>query len=305
MQQVTLQSNGLSHPALRMGDGKNLALLLHGFPDSPRTWSRIMPKLAAAGYTCIAPYMRGYSQMNTPENLLGRRNGTVQIADLAADAVGLIEAAGFDKALVVGHDWGAIAGYAAANLAPEKVSALVTLSVPHLRIFLSNLWKNPTQILQSWYIMFFQLRFDIPEARMQREDFNFIDQLWKRWSPELTPDQEILTSVKQILSDPQLLGNTLAYYRGLMTPAISEMQTYNRSRELSFQNLTIPTLTITGSGDGCILPEMFDGMQMACDSEFTLRILPQVGHFLTLESHARIVQEIFRFTEANEMLKTG
>ncbi len=305
MQQITLTANGLSHPALKQGEGKRLALLLHGFPDTPRTWNRLMPRLAAAGYTCIAPYLRGYTQMNTPRELQENPMATIQVADLAADAVAMVEAAGFKDALLIGHDWGAITAYAAANLAPEKFSCLVTLSVPHLKVFLSNLWKNPSQILQSWYILFFQLRFGIPEARVARDNFAFIENLWSKWSPGATLDADALTAVKNAFGDEQILKNALAYYRGLMSPFVSELALYNRSRELSLAPVQIPTLTLTGSGDGCILPEMFEGMHAEIASEFTLRILPQVGHFLTMESDERIAQEIFKFTENEDRRKTG
>ncbi|GAB4434123.1 MAG: alpha/beta hydrolase [Turneriella sp.] len=297
MQQITLTANGLSHPALKLGDGKRLALLLHGFPDSPRTWSKLMPRLAAQGYTCIAPYMRGYSQKNTPADLLSEKSATVQIADLAADAAAMVEAAGFSQALLVGHDWGAITAYAAANLAPQKFHALVTLSVPHLRIFLGNLWKNPQQFLQSWYILFFQIRLSIPERRVQKDNFAFIEELWRRWSPDLPISNEALAHVKEIFSDPQLLHNALAYYRGMLTPALGELAKWNQSRELSFADVKIPTLTLTGSSDGCIVPEMFEGMHTAIQNEFILRILPTAGHFLTFESDERIATEISRFTE--------
>ena len=305
MQQITLTANGLSHPALKLGEGGRLALLLHGFPDTPRTWHRLMPRLAAEGYTCIAPWLRGYTQMNTPRELLDNSAATVQVADLAADAAALVEAAGFKNALLIGHDWGAITAYAAANLAPEKFSALVTLSVPHLKVFLSNLWKNPQQLLQSWYILFFQLRLGIPEARLTQNNFEFVAELWQKWSPGATLDAEALNAVKSAFADKQILHNALAYYRGLLSPFVTELSQYNRSRELSFANIKIPTLTLTGSRDGCILPEMFETMHSAIDNEFTLRILPQVGHFLTMESDERIAMEIGKFTEAEYRRKTG
>lgn len=297
-----LTANGLTHPALKLGDGKRLALLLHGFPDSPHTWVRLMPRLAAQGYTCIAPYLRGYTRENTPRALVENKNATVQIADLAADAAALVDAAGFEKALLIGHDWGAITAYAAAALAPEKFSGLVTLSVPHLKTLIANLWKNPRQFAQSWYILFFQLRFGIPEARLARDNFALVDELWQTWSPSLAGDaalrmhnESALAAVKEIFSDAQMMHNALAYYRGLLTPTVTELTIYNRSRALSFAPITLPTLTFAGARDGCIMPEMFEGMHAAVHNEFTLRILPLVGHFLTLESDERIAEEILRF----------
>jgi len=261
-----------------------------------------MPRLAAEGYTCIAPYLRGYTRENTPRALTENKNATVQIADLAADTVALVNATGFDKALLIGHDWGAITAYAATALAPEKFSGLVTLSVPHLKTLLSNLWKNPRQFAQSWYILFFQLRFGIPEARLARDNFALVDELWQTWSPSLAGDatlrmhsESALAAVKEIFSESQLLHNALAYYRGLLTPPVTDFAAYKRSRELAFAPITLPTLTLAGARDGCIMPEMFEGMQAEVHNDFVLRILPLVGHFLPLESAERIAEEILRF----------
>jgi len=302
MQQINLSANGLVHPALKMGSGNRLALLLHGFPDTPRTWSKIMPRLAAQGYTVIAPYMRGYTQMNTPAPLLKSAFATIQIADLAEDASALVDAAGFKEAVLVGHDWGAITAYAAANLAPQKFTHLVTLSVPHLKTFLLNLVKNPQQFLQSWYILFFQLRLGIPESQVSKNNLDFIDMLWKKWSPSLEGG-EALAAAKEALGDRQILKNALAYYRGMLSPNVAELARYNKSRALSFANIKIPTLTIAGSADGCILPDMFEQMHSAIDNEFVIRILPLAGHFLTLESDERIVKEIVKFTETYAEVK--
>lgn len=305
MEQITLTANGLTHPALSLGNGKKLALLVHGFPDSPATWSKLMPQLADQGYTCIAPYLRGYSELNTPREMLENDAATIQIADVAEDICGLVSAAGFQNALLVGHDWGAICAYAAANLEPHKFSTVVTLSVPHLRVFLSNLWKNPAQLAASWYILFFQLRFGIPESRIERDSFDFIEMLWSKWSPGALLDQSALDAVKKIFANRQLLHNALAYYRGMLTPPFQDLMKYNRSRELSFADVTVPLLTLTGSADGCILPEMFEGQHTACGPDFLLRILPQVGHFLTMESDTRIAEEIFKFTKNLAEAKHG
>lgn len=301
MEEITLTANGLTHPALKLGNGNKLALLIHGFPDSPYTWRGIMPRLAEAGYTCIAPFLRGYSEQNTPREMFENEAATIQIADVAHDIVAMVDAAGFRNALLVGHDWGAIAAYAAANLEPQKITAVVTLSVPHLKILLSNLWKNPAQFMASWYILFFQLRFGIPESRVSRDRLDFIEMLWSRWSPEAASAagySETLEAAKTLLSAPQILHNALSYYRGLLTPALADLARWNESRRLSFANVRVPLLTMTGSGDGCILPEMFDGMHAAAESDFTLRILPQVGHFLTLESDERIADEILKMAKS-------
>ena len=54
-----VRANGIDFAYLEQGEGP-LVLLLHGFPDNARTWSHQMPRLAAAGFRVVAPFLRGY-----------------------------------------------------------------------------------------------------------------------------------------------------------------------------------------------------------------------------------------------------
>ena len=100
-------------------------LCLHGFPDHARSFRHQLPVLAEAGFRAVAPFMRGYAPSEIP------RAGPYQSAALAEDALALIEALGHDRAMIFGHLLGAVAAYGAAILAPERVTRLVTVAVPH------------------------------------------------------------------------------------------------------------------------------------------------------------------------------
>ncbi|MES4793201.1 MAG: alpha/beta hydrolase, partial [Chloroflexota bacterium] len=103
-----MTANGVEFAYLTAGDGP-LALLLHGFPDTAHTWRHLLPELAAAGFRVVAPWMRGYA----PSSLAP--DDCYQSGALGADAIALHEALGGDTdAVLVGHDWGAVAAYAAA-----------------------------------------------------------------------------------------------------------------------------------------------------------------------------------------------
>src|SRR5690606_10596075 len=119
-----VQANGLRFATLEAGDGP-LALCLHGFPDTARSFRHQLPALAAAGFRAVAPWMRGYAPSAVPAD------GPYQSAALAQDAAALIEALGYDEAVLIGHDWGAVAAHGAAILAPQRVRRLVTIAVPH------------------------------------------------------------------------------------------------------------------------------------------------------------------------------
>ena len=121
-EQVT--ANGLEFTYRTIGEGP-LALCLHGFPDSARTWDHLLPALADAGYRAVAPFLRGYAPTAVPED------GIYQMGAVATDANALHEVLGGDgDAVLIGHDWGALASYAVANHQPGRWRRVVTASVP-------------------------------------------------------------------------------------------------------------------------------------------------------------------------------
>src|SRR5262245_22024238 len=119
-----VRANGLNFAFLEAGSGP-LVLCLHGFPDHARSFMHQLAALAKAGFRAVAPFMRGYAPTDVPPD------GPYQSAALAQDAVALIEALGYTRAAVFGHDWGAVAAYGAAVLAPERVPRLIVAAVPH------------------------------------------------------------------------------------------------------------------------------------------------------------------------------
>ena len=97
----TVTANRLQFGVLEAGSGP-LALCLHGFPDSARTWRYLLPALADAGFHAVAPFMRGYAPTEIPED------GCFGLGALVADAVGLHDVlGGDDRAVLIGSDWGA------------------------------------------------------------------------------------------------------------------------------------------------------------------------------------------------------
>lgn len=100
-------------------------MCLHGFPDSARTWQRLLPELAAAGFHAVAPFMRGYAPTAVPAD------GAYELGALVADAVSLHEVLGGDgDAVLIGHDCGAETAYGAAAYSPDRWRRVVTLAVP-------------------------------------------------------------------------------------------------------------------------------------------------------------------------------
>ena len=121
-----------------------------------------MEAVASAGYHAVAPEPRGYLPTSLPAD------GDYRIARLAEDVVPIADYFGAEYFSIVGHDLGAMTGYAVANLAPRRVQRLITASVPHTGHFLLNIRTH--QALRSRYIAFFQLP-RWPERTVARNDF--------------------------------------------------------------------------------------------------------------------------------------
>lgn len=155
----TVPTNGIGLHVVQCGpENGPLVLLLHGFPDFWYGWRHQITALAAAGFRVWAPDQRGYNLSDKPR---GARAYTIDA--LAADILGLMDAAGESTAAVVGHDWGAAVAWHLAAHYPERISRVAILNVPHPRAFSGALRRRPGQLLRSWYVFFFQLPW-LPEA---------------------------------------------------------------------------------------------------------------------------------------------
>lgn len=119
--------NGLSFDVAEQGDPHDRAvLLLHGFPQTHRCFDALAQRLVPRGLRLIAPDQRGYSPGARPAEI-----EAYAVGELAGDALRILDACGLDQADVVGHDWGAVVGWALAATRPDRVRTLTAVSVPH------------------------------------------------------------------------------------------------------------------------------------------------------------------------------
>lgn len=185
-------------------------VLFHGFPDTPHSYARIARSLNEAGYRTILPYLRGYHRDTI---VPGRPYDALH---LAQDAIGLLDALGLTSAVLVGHDWGATLLYGAAALAPERIDAIVPIAIPHPRTLKP---KNGLQALGLLFMARHFVYFQLPwaEAGTRRNDFAYIDAIYRRWSPGWQgPERDAaIARVKEAFSDPEVLRAALDYYRAM------------------------------------------------------------------------------------------
>jgi pimeloyl-ACP methyl ester carboxylesterase len=126
-------------------------LLLHGWPQTALSWSRVIAPLASSGLRVCAVDQRGYSEGARPADV-----GAYSAQRLTADAAGFLDALGWESAHVVGHDWGALVAWELAARRPEIVRSLTALSVPHPRAFAHAVRTDEVQQEKSAYLGFFR-----------------------------------------------------------------------------------------------------------------------------------------------------
>lgn len=104
-------------------------LLVHGWPELAYSWSNQMPALAAAGYRAIAVDLRGFGRSEAPEEV--HHYGIMQ---LVSDLEALMDHLNISKSILLGHDWGGIIVWHAARFLADRVSHVISVSTPHVKL---------------------------------------------------------------------------------------------------------------------------------------------------------------------------
>jgi pimeloyl-ACP methyl ester carboxylesterase len=268
----SVRANDLDFGILEAGSGP-LALCLHGFPDSARTWRHLLPVLADAGFHAVAPFMRGYAPTQVPAD------GAYHIGVLAADATALHEVLGGDSdAVLIGHDWGAETAYAAAAGAPDRWRRLVTLAVPPAAVD-PVLFTDYEQLRRFFYLFMFRDPLEFAEAVVGADNMSFLDRLWSDWSPGYDASED-LANVKECLRDPANLAAAIGYYRAAGIAEGGDSQAPQ------------PSLYLHGSADGCISADLALAAEGFLAPSSRMIMIEDTGHFLHLEKAAEVNDHI-------------
>jgi pimeloyl-ACP methyl ester carboxylesterase len=284
----SVRAGGVEFRYLEAGSGP-LALCLHGFPDSPWTYRYLLPQLAQAGYRAVAPFMRGYAPTQIP------LDGDFSTKALASDPNALHEALGGDSnAVLIAHDWGAVAAWGALADGPSRWRRAVVGNVPPFGHFNFD-YK---QLKRSFYFWLFQMA--AADGIVSANNLAFIDGLWSDWSPGYDAAYD-LTKVKECLSNPANLKAAMGYYRDAFEPSRFGSPEWVEKQVAAWgRPIPQPVLYLHGTTDGCIALDAvaLDAIPKVLGPGSQVERVPGVGHFFWVEKPTQINERALRFLKA-------
>lgn len=277
----TIQTNGIKLHVAQAGEGMPV-LLLHGFPEFWYGWHPLIEPLTEAGYQLWMPDQRGYNLSDKPDTIQA-----YSLDEITKDILGLADAMGREKILLVGHDWGGAAAWWFANKYPERVEKLVILNVGHHSAIgkaLRTMWK---QRLRSSYILFFQLPY-LPEWVCRFGNWWFLARVLRRSSRPNTFSNADLQKYREAWSQPGAFTAMLNWYRALARA---------KRERLPSTRITVPTLIIWGKRDGAFEPAVARLSLEKCDNG-RLKMFDTATHWIHHEEPAQVSQLMIDFWQS-------
>ena len=278
-----------------------LVVLLHGFPESSHSWRHQIEPLATAGWRVLVPDQRGYGASSRPDDIDAYAGDL-----LAGDVMGLLDDVGLERAVIVGHDWGALLAWHIGRTRPERCRAIVAASVPF------NDWPAPpTEVFRSlhgdnfFYILYFQEP-GVAESELDAGPERFLRSII--WAADGGVDRGLTSSLpaagtRLTRSFEHVLGRVpddlpdwltddeferwvrpfrtsgffgpVSWYRHLDT-------NYERTKHLGTAVFAMPTAFVAGADDPVIAtrPELVDAMAAILPNHLDSHLIPGAGHWV-------------------------
>ena len=312
-----VDTNGIKMHFVEQGQGP-LVILCHGFPECWYSWRHQLPALADAGFHAVAPDQRGYGQTDRPESI-----EAYNILQLTGDMVGLIHALGEERAIIIGHDWGAPVAWHCALLRPDLFYAIGLLSVP----FRSGSWESgrPTEAMKKmagereFYMLYFQEPGKAEaefEADVRRTMGIFLYTASgdpppeKRWGYLFEKSQKFLDAgslpeaLPAWLTEQDLAFFTHEFERSGFRGGLNWYRNIDRNWELTpFLNgakLRQPTLFIAGEFDAVIAMnrKAFNTMEKTVPALRKKVLVPGAGHWIQQERPTEVNRLLIEFLKS-------
>ncbi len=275
-------TNGIRMHCVTQGTGP-LIVLLHGFPEFWYSWRYQIPVLAEHGYTVVAPDLRGYNDTDKP------RTG-YDISTLVSDIEGLVRGLGYEKAIIVGHDWGGALAWAFAMRYPHMTERLIVMNAPHPLAMAREL-RTLRQLRKSWYMFLFQIPW-LPEFLLLRNHANAIGRMLRGAAVQKDAFPRTITAkYQQAMSKPGAMTAALNYYRQILPFLL-------RPGSLKKQavRITAPTLLIWGEQDIALGIELTEDLEQWVD-HIQVKRIPDSGHWVQQEQPEKVNRFMLDFLQ--------
>ena len=287
--------------------GSPRAICLHGFPDGPETFGPLRTALEAAGVRTFAPHLPGHRGEDAQAFLRATNElGAIPAALRALAEVCEPFIAEDGPVHLIGHDWGAVLGYALVSRSlrsdahhldyrvsrfSRRLSSFTALAIPPLVAPVHAALNHPGALARFDYLAAFQLPL-VPERLVASPAF--LAALTRRWSPGFTLPNDVTEGVTRRYRDPAVRSAVLAYYRAL-SPRPTRPREVLTTWRLFSGPPTVPTLVIRGDRDGCFVPEVFPGLvaraaALAAPQATVELVTTASGHFPQLEATDAVAQ---------------
>ncbi len=261
-------------------DGE-VVILLHGFPDFWLSWTHQIRALAEAGYRVIAPDQRGYNFSEKPADIEAYRSKR-----LGTDIIDILDAVDTDKAHLVGHDWGGAVSWWLADNHGDRWKTVTIANCPHHRVMVEHLsFKNPRQMMRSWYIAFFQLPY-LPEILFQANDFQALNGALKKLSNRGAFTPEEFDVYRKAWGQPGALTAMLNWYRAARKDAFAGSSKSSGASDSSGSGgdkITVPLQIIWGEKDDALDVSLVEPSAERCE-DAQIHWVPEARHFVQRDS---------------------
>jgi pimeloyl-ACP methyl ester carboxylesterase len=267
--------------------------LLHGFPDDPTSFDKVVDRISNRSLRLIRPFLRGFGP--TEVNERDARSG--EAAALGQDLLDLADALEISVLKVVGHDWGSRAGHAAAILAPHRISSLLAIASP---FFVNPDLPFHLQLRQTqafWYQLYFHTREG--KLALEQQAAELAEHIWRTWSPTWKFAPEELQTILPSFSNASFAETVVSYYRhrwnvGNDSPVYKSQQAALRAA----RTVDVPTTFICGDADACTLPAVSRNVERFYTAGYKRIEFTGVGHFPHREQPTAVADLILSFVDA-------
>jgi pimeloyl-ACP methyl ester carboxylesterase len=283
-------STGVTLNVALAGNAANPAvILLHGFPESHRTWREITPRLQDDFYL-VMPDQRGFAASDRPLEV--EAYATDKLVD---DIFALADALSLERFALIGHDWGGAIAWPAALRGDPRLTRLAIINAPHPLIMQKSLIEDPEQRAASQYINAFR----DPGFERAVEAMGFATFFDKSFSKHVDLSRIPEEEKRQYLADwsqPGALGAMLNWYRAsrLIVPPPGMTVPLPDWVVKPFPKVQVPTLVIWGMRDAALLPVQLEGLDELVEDLAIVR-LPNAGHFAPWEAPAEVAAALAPF----------